>query len=224
LRRGIGLFVGLAAVAVAGCGSSGARQDAAEPSGNYPVEITKAKFPTRQRLAQVVNLEIAVRNSGEQTIPNLALTVFVDPNADRPFEVRTDQPSAANPSRPVWIPEHGDPRLAGASGSAGAQTANLSTFQFGPLSPGETREAVWRLSPVHPGTYTLTYQVSAGLQGKAKAINADGSAPTGKFLVTISGAPPNAGVGDKGQVIIQPPDSAPKKTAKAKKAKSKKKG
>jgi len=43
--------LGLAAVA-AGCGS-GPRQDADEPSGNFPVQVVSASFPANQRLGFV---------------------------------------------------------------------------------------------------------------------------------------------------------------------------
>ena len=34
---------------------------------------------------------------------------------------------------------------------------------------------VWNVTPVQPGTFTVHYRVAAGLQGKAKAVTADGS-------------------------------------------------
>jgi hypothetical protein len=192
------------AVTAAGCGG-GTRQDASEPEGHFPVEISKAEFPTRQRLADPVKLVLAVKNTGQQTVPDLAITIHTDPNAQRPFGVVSNDPREANQTRPVWVLEHGFPQLAGASAPAGAQTANANTFQFGPLAPAESREAIWQLSPVRPGTYTLTYEVAAGLTGRADAVTEDGSVPTGRFLVRISGAPPKAGIGKGGKVIIRVP-------------------
>jgi hypothetical protein len=185
------------------------------------VEITTASLPTKERLAQVVELRLGVKNAGNQTIPNLAITIYTDPNAERPFSVVTNQPRAANPTRPVWVLEHEYPRLVGSNAAAGAQTANLDTFQFGPLAPGQTRDAIWRLSPVRPGTYTLTYAVAAGLTGKATAVNADGSKPNGKFLVRIASTPPNAIVTDSGKVVVQTPKASPKSKGKSKSAKAK---
>ena len=51
------------------------------------------------------------------------------------------------------------------------------------------------------GTYTLNYEVAAGLDGKAKAVTADGSAAEGSFVVTISDKPPQATVNDQGEVV-----------------------
>ena len=81
--------------------------------------------------------------------------------------------------------------------------AQTNTFAFGELPPGDRIELVWRLTAVRPGTYTIDYEVSAGLQGKARAVTADGSAPEGKFVVTISDKPPKATVTGKGKVKIE---------------------
>ena len=51
----------IAAFGMAGCG--GQRQDANEPSGNFPVEITSATFPPAQRLSKDVQMRITVRNA-----------------------------------------------------------------------------------------------------------------------------------------------------------------
>jgi hypothetical protein len=66
---------------------------------------------------------------------------------------------------------------------------------------------VWNVTPVQPGTYTVHYRVAAGLQGKAKAVTADGSVPEGEFVVRISSTPPQTRVDDSGKVVpIEPSD------------------
>ena len=66
---------------------------------------------------------------------------------------------------------------------------------------------VWNVTPVQAGTYTVHYRVAAGLQGKARAVTADGSIPEGEFVVRISSAPPQTRVNDAGQVVpIKPSD------------------
>ena len=62
---------------------------------------------------------------------------------------------------------------------------------------------IWKVTPVRGGTYTVNYEVAAGLFGKAKAVTADGSKPSGKFLVTISTKPPQARVNEEGKVEIE---------------------
>ena len=66
--------LGLAAIAVAGCGG-GTRQDANEPSGNFPVDVLSASFPDQQRLATTSDMIISVRNAGTKKVPNISVTV-----------------------------------------------------------------------------------------------------------------------------------------------------
>jgi hypothetical protein len=206
-RASAGLVVGSLCVAAAGCGGGGERQDANEPEGKFPVDIVTAQFPTRQRLAETSNLRLGVKNTGDKTIPTLAVTISIagkeGENSVRPFSIRDPQPGLAVPDRPVWILENDYPRLAGSSEPAGAQTANEKTFDFGPLEKGKTVEAVWRVTAVKAGNYTLTYQVDAGLNGLAKAVTADGK-PVGSFVVEISDVPPQTTVNDKGEVVEVP--------------------
>jgi hypothetical protein len=229
---GIGLLVALSAVGTSACG--GQRQDANEPEGNFPVQIVNAAFPSKQELAQNTNLTLAVENTGDKTIPDLAITVFTTsnastgesgtattgvtntgtstsseqfPQAQGSFSVRSDQPDLAIPFRPVWILEEGYPKLEGQTASAGAEAAQTDTFAFGSLGANQTRSMVWNVTPVQAGTYTVHYRVAAGLQGKEKAVTADGSIPEGEFVVRISSAPPQTHVNNAGQVVpIKPSD------------------
>src|SRR5262249_14418739 len=101
----------------------------------------------------------------------------------------------------------GFPKLAGQTVSAGAEAAQTDTFSFGSLPANDARDMVWNVTPVAPGTYTVHYQVAAGLQGKAKAVTADRSAPVGEVVLRISSAPPQTEVNDAGKVVpIKPSD------------------
>src|SRR3954464_149644 len=73
---------------VAGCGSSGPRQDANEPSGDYKVQVVEAKFPTRQSLAKRSQMLSTVKNVDSKTIPNVAVTV-------KSFDQRKSDPNLA---------------------------------------------------------------------------------------------------------------------------------
>ena len=86
------LLAGL--LVLAACG--GERQDENEVSGDFPVEVVAAAFPDDQKLAKSSDLTITLRNAGDETIPNVGVTV-------NGFNYRkTDDPSLADPERPVF--------------------------------------------------------------------------------------------------------------------------
>jgi hypothetical protein len=228
-RMAIGILGVFLAVGFASCG--GSRQDENEPEGDFPVSIVSADFPSKQQLAQNTNLTLAVANSGDKTIPDLAIITTSNastsesttttgttstgttsapdelPTAQGSFSVRSEQEGLAIPFRPVWILEEGYPKLEGQTASAGAEAAQTDTYAFGALAAHQTRRIVWNVTPVQGGTYTVHYRVAAGLEGKAKAVTADGSIPEGEFVVRISTAPPQTRVDDSGNVVpINPSD------------------
>lgn len=225
-RRALTLLVGLllTGATLAACGEDAERQDADEPEGDFPVEVDVARFPTQQRLADTQDLVLELTNAGDEEIPDLAVTIWTgDEKASGPFHVRTDQRDLADPNRPVWILEHGYPKCVSAApgkappciepdlfdpkeldevSSAGAETAATDTFAFGPLPAGESLRAIWRVTPVEPGTYSVHYEVAAGLHGKARAVTPDGGPVEGEFVVTISDKPPRARVTESGKVEL----------------------
>ncbi len=190
------------AALLAGCGESSS--DANEPAGTYPVEVTEASFPAKQRLGQTSLLQLAVRNSGDKTVPALSITFTLageeGANSSLPFGVHEPQPELAQAERPVWVLAETYPRLVGSSQPGGASTSNSKTFDFGTLKPGETTAAVWKLSAVRAGKYKLLYRISAGLSGEAKAV-ADGSPAGGSFLAEITRKLPETKVTDSGEVV-----------------------
>jgi hypothetical protein len=141
------------------------------------------------------------------------VTIYTgDIKAGGSFSVRSDQPGLADPNRPVWILENGYPKLLtdeidvkqlDAAPSAGATAAQTDTFGFGPLDAGDSKDIVWRVTPVIAGTYTVHYELAAGLNGKARAVGDDGSPVEGEFVVTISDKPPRASVDANGDVVIE---------------------
>ena len=113
-----------AGIGVTGCGS-GQSQGATEPTGNFPVQVTTAKFPNHQKLAESSYLVLAIKNAGSQTIPDLAVTINTQakgtPNLKSPatstgsgqgsFNIRVDEPNLASHFRPVWVLEEHYPKL-----------------------------------------------------------------------------------------------------------------
>jgi len=197
------------AAAIASCGG-GTRQDVTEPVGNFQVQVTKASFPNRQRISDQTDLQLAIKNTGDAAVPDLAITIYTgETKADGSFDIRLDDPTLANPSRPVWILENEYPKLLGpgvttknldSQPTAGAAAAQTDTFQFGEVAPGGSKAADWRVTPTKPGTYTVHYLVAAGLQGNAKAVTADGGPVKGEFVVTITSKPSQTCVNGSGKI------------------------
>ena len=116
----------------------------------------------------------------------------------------------ANPSRPIWVVDQGpgacgyscqNGGLGGGGGQGGGVTAYSNTWALGRLAPGQTVRFDWAVTAVSAGRHTVAWEVAAGLNGKARAVNSDGgSAPHGTFAVDVSSAPPQTYVNNNGQI------------------------
>lgn len=205
LRAAIAAVLAAAlAVSVAACGDDSS-SDANEPAGTYRVDVSDAGFETRQQLGGTYLLELDIRNSGDKTVPTLTVSASIKgregEGSTLPFGVRDPQPSLAQPDRPVWVLADHYPKFAGDPEPGGAGTSNPKTFALGPLKAGASAAAVWKLTAVRTGKYTLVYSVDAGLSGEAKAETGKGVAPGGSFTVDISAAPRDTEVTDSGEVV-----------------------
>ncbi len=187
-------------VALAGCGG-GERQDENEPEGEFAVQITDAGFPARQRLAQRSTMRITVRNAGDETIPNVAVTVD-----GFDFE-RSGDSELADPSRPRFA-VNGVPVEIGGTPDAredvprGCDTAYVNTWACGPLRPNAEKEFRWSVTPVVAGPFRIDYRVGAGLDGKARAVAAAGEPAEGSFRGIVSDAAPQTRIGEDGKTIV----------------------
>jgi hypothetical protein len=65
-------------------------------------------------------------------------------------------------------------------------TAFTNTWAVGSVPAGETRTLRWKVTALRAGTYTLRWQVAAGLDGKAKAELGDGDPARGEFVAQVS--------------------------------------
>jgi hypothetical protein len=194
--RGIPLAA-LCAVGVAVSGCGGSEQNAHEAKATYPVKIVQASFPPIQAIARNTKLVLRVRNTGTQTMPNVAVTLDS-------FSYVSNYPGLAANQRPVWIVNTGPgtvPKRPVQSVTVdppgGGQTAYVNTWALGPLAPGRTRTFVWRVTPVKAGIFSVGYVVAAGLNGNAHArvsrkgaLEGTGGLPLGRFRVVIAGQPP----------------------------------
>lgn len=203
----MGAAVAILLLGLASCGgdSSSSSEGTAEAAGPFEVKVVAADFPTRQLLGETSLLRIGVRNTGKETVPVLTMTVSIAGEEGRasslPFAIRSPEPGLAQPDRPVWVLSEKYPKRAGSTESAGAENASRKTFAFGPLKPGATTEAVWKLTASRTGSYRLLYEIGAGLTGEAKAETAAGVEPGGSFATRIGSAPPDTVVTDSGEVV-----------------------
>lgn len=178
---------------------------AAERAGTYDVRVTEASFPGEQDLGETSLLRLGFRNTGEETVPALAVTISIvgkrGDTSSLPFAIHDPTPGLAQAERPVWVLAATYPRLFGSPDPGGASSANRKTFVFGKLKPDQTIKAVWKLSAVREGRYTLRYSVAAGLSGKAKARTEGGVAPGGTIVAEITSELPETEVTDSGEVV-----------------------
>ena len=196
--RGAVVLAGL--IAATGCGG-GERQDADEPEGEFPVQVLNASFPERQKLAQSSSLVITVRNAGTETIPNIALTVDG-------FNYRRDDPDLADRERPrfavngVPVEIAGFPEAKDAT-PRGCDTAYVNTWACGPLRPDAQTTFRWSVTAVRAGPFKVDWRVAAGLDGKAKAVDAGGGpAPSGSFAGSVSSKAPQTRIGEDGRTVV----------------------
>jgi hypothetical protein len=199
--------IGTAALAVAAllgaCGESSS--DSSERAGNYPVKVTEASFPAEQHVGQTSLLKLAVRNTGKHAVPALTVTINLKGKGGAgsaiPFSVHDPQTGLANADRPVWVLAASYPRLEGSADPGGATTSSSKTYGFGPLAPGKTVAAVWKLSAVKEGSYTLVYGIDAGNGGEAKAVNQSGDPVGGTIVADVSTDLPETEVNGAGEIV-----------------------
>jgi hypothetical protein len=200
----VGSAVLAVAASLAACGG-GSSNDSNQATGEFPVKVVGASFPSKQVVGQTSLMKIAVSNTGEKALPDLAVTVAIQGKegeaAQIPFSVHDPQVGLSNGDRPVWVLSANYPRLEGDTVKAGAETSSPQTYAFGEVKPGKTVEAVFQLSAVRPGKYTVAYGIEAGLSGEAKAKTASGAAPGGTFVTDISTELPETEVNGAGEIV-----------------------
>jgi hypothetical protein len=193
----------LAAVGLAGCGG-GERQDANEPDADFPIEVVDASFPAKQKLGQTSDLELRVRNAGNDTVPNLAVTVTG-------FAYRKEEAGLADASRPRFAVNGLPAQLGGfpeakEAAPTSCQTAYVDTWACGPLRPDAERTLRWTVTAVVAGPYEIAYRVAAGLNGKARGVApAGGRPPEGKLSGEVSSKPNRTRVGADGKTVVIEP-------------------
>ena len=177
------------------------RQDENEPEGRFRVDVVDASFPVKQKLAKRSALKITVRNAGRRTVPNIAVTV-------NGFDTKLKNPELADPSRPVFVingkpTEIGDFAESKDIAPEGGETAYVNTWALGPLKAGAEKTFRWSVTAVRAGPFKISYKLAAGLDGKAKAVDAEGITPAGIFQGTVDDTPPDTRVAEDGVTVIR---------------------
>lgn len=196
LRRATATAAAVALTLAAGCGGD-ERQDAGEDDATYPVTLVSASFPARQQLAQRSELAIAVRNVGDRTIPDLAVTLEAVGGGTEveAFGRLAEEAGLSSRSRPVWVLDEGP---------QSGDTAYANTWTLGPLRPDRTKTFRWRVAAVRAGRYALTYRLAGSLTGGSQLRLENGRIPRGRFDVVVSGKPAQVRVTPDGRILSQP--------------------
>jgi len=173
-----------AAVLLGACGDE--RRDADAPEGTYSVAVVRSTFAAQQHLGAKTALTLTVRNTGDEAIPDLAVTV-------RGFTDRSGGPRDADLGRDVWIVDEGP---------GAAATASQDTWSAGRLAPGRSTTLRWRVTPVVAGSHTVRYEIAPSLTGRARAQLAQGGrAASGALRARVTNTPAQASVDPRtGQV------------------------
>lgn len=181
---------------VSGCGG-GERQDAGESAATYPVTVSHASFPAHQSLAERTQMRIAVRNVGDRTIPNLAVTIESAGEGTQvaAFGRLDETPGSATHTRPVWIVDEGP---------GDGDTANSNTWAIGPLAAHATKTFVWKVAAVRSGRFSLTWRLAGSLTGRSQLRFEDGRVPRGSFKVDVTQAPATVHVTPQGKIVTKP--------------------
>lgn len=213
-RRGA-LLLG-AALLVGGCGAMPAQSED-EPAGEFRVDVVKASFPEQQKLAKDSRLQIEVRNTGEEAVPSVNVTVHgFSTKLKDPNDPDAVDPTVANPTRPVFVVDKSPTEFLRDRGGEkqslvdrevnppeGDDTAFVNTYSLGELLPGATAEFKWDVSAVEEGPYRIRYEVNAGFDKRALAVTKGGEQPKGTFSGVIEDEPPAAKVAEgDGQTIV----------------------
>lgn len=176
---------------LSGCGVM-PKQSEDEPTGTYKVDVVDQSFPRRHKLAKRSTMEIAVKNADSRAIPNInvALDDIVVPGEAFRDDFNTD------PEEPQFVVNRFP---------HGGQTAYVGTFALGPLNPGQTKIFRFDMTALQPGAFNVGWQVQGGLDGKAKAVQADGSGPVkGRFAGFVKqDAPPARVSAADGESIVR---------------------
>ena len=200
--------------------AAGTRQDASEPSGNFPVAVSDAPPSRHPDAGQHTHLVIAVRNTGSKAIPNIAVTICnVTCAYPAPPGEGTSAAAFAQDLRRsrTWPTRRG--RCGSSTGRPGPCTLQLperrpgrrgvtaysNTWALGRLAPGRRRTFDWARDRgrAGPPRRRLAGRRRAERQGQGGA-GRRLAARTARSRSTSSTAPAQSYVNNNGQIVTTP--------------------
>ncbi len=206
------------------CGA-GPRQDASEPTGNFPISAS-ASWPTSQHLSQHTQLVITARNTGSKTIPDVAVTicnVTCSPSASalqngqgtsvQAFSYKLNQAGLANQSRPAWIvdqaPDLKTSPCPGIVNDYSYTGPNYSTCSGGPGGAVTAYANTWALGALAPGhTASFKFHLTAVQSGTHVVRWQLAAGLNGKAKAVVAPGGSNAPQGDFTVTVAQAPQQA----------------
>ena len=156
-----------------------------------------------QAVSRPVRLELRIRNTGTNTVPNVAVTLDS-------FYYTENFPELASNKRPIWVIERGPGAIAfppvesqEVSQPGGGQTAYVNTWALGPLAAGATQTFRWLVVPVKPGAHTVSFRVAPSLAGRSTVALGSRALVSGRFAVNVAPAPLTTHVDPRtGRVVV----------------------
>ena len=165
-----GLALAAAATGLTACGGERATVEDASDGRPFAGSAT-ASFPETQRLANVEELRITVKNEDSRPLPDVA--VVLD-GLTRNIQVADNGAGrVADPRRPVWVVD---------APPTGGTTAYVGTSALGRLEPGASKTFRWELTPTVAGSHTLRWRVAAGVDENGPV---RGTRTSGSFAVNV---------------------------------------
>lgn len=166
-----GLALALAATGLTACGGETAEVEDSSNGRPFAVSAT-ATFAKTQRLANVEELRITVKNDDSRPVPNVAVVLN---GLTRSIPVADNGAGrVADPRRPVWIVD---------APPTGGTTAYVGTSALGRLAPGASKTFRWQLTPAVAGGHALRWRVAADVDADGPVT---GGPTSGTFDVTVS--------------------------------------
>lgn len=158
-----GLALLAATAGLTACG--GDTKELEDASDGRPFAVTAtASFPERQRLANVEELRITVKNDDSRPLPDVAVTLE---GLNRSIPVEDNGAGrVADPRRPIWVVDEPP---------AGGTTAYVGTWALGRLAPGASRTFTWQMTPAVAGRHRIRWRIAGAVEDRAPVRASSGS-------------------------------------------------